>query len=64
MDVSEDQISSFQLLYEREYGQKLDDEMARELASNLLGLYRAVYTKNVSPQSGKKLDISRGNSKI
>lgn len=49
--VSRTSLAKFQHLYFQEYGIKLDEQTAYELANNLVNLYRSVYlpdTKNIS----------------
>lgn len=49
--VSRASVAKFQHLYFQEYGIKLDEQTAYELANNLVNLYRSVYlpeTKNIS----------------
>lgn len=49
--VSRASLEKFQQLYFQEYGIKLDEQTAYELANNLVNLYRSVYlpdTANIS----------------
>lgn len=49
--VSRASLVKFQQIYFQEYGIKLDEQTAYELANNLVNLYRSVYlpdTKNIS----------------
>lgn len=43
MYITPARLADFKERYKQEYGREIDDEKAYEMASNLIGLYRAVY---------------------
>ncbi len=43
MAISQAQLASFKEVYQEQYGQTITDAEAYEMASNLLGLYIAIY---------------------
>lgn len=43
MYITPARLADFKARYKQEYGREIDDEKAYEMASNLIGLYRAVY---------------------
>lgn len=42
MYVTPARLADFKERYKQQYGREIDDEKAYEMASNLIGLYRAV----------------------
>lgn len=63
--VSRASVAKFQQLYFQEYGIKLDEQTAYELANNLVNLYRSVYlpdTKNISKQYEKNTSTQKNQS--
>lgn len=46
MYITPARLADFKERYKQEYGREIDDEKAYEMASNLIGLYRAVYLTN------------------
>jgi len=43
MHITPARLADFKERYKQHYGREIDDEKAYEMASNLIGLYRAVY---------------------
>lgn len=63
--VSRASLAKFQQLYFQEYGIKLDEQTAYELANNLVNLYRSVYlpdTKNISQKYEKNTPTQTNQS--
>jgi flagellin-specific chaperone FliS len=43
MGLSKEAIKEFKRIYSQEFGEELPDEKARELAENLLSLFKIIY---------------------
>ena len=43
MPLDQESIEKFKKIYKEEVGEEIDDQMALELAQNLLNLFKAVY---------------------
>lgn len=57
MNLTPAQLADFKERYKQEYGREIDDEKAYEIASNLLGLYQAVYfSKDLKIKSESESD--------
>lgn len=63
--VSRASLAKFKQIYFQEYGIKLDEQSAYELASNLVNLYRSVYlpdTKNISQKYEKNTSAQKNQN--
>jgi hypothetical protein len=58
MYITPTRLADFKERYKKQYGREIDDEKAYEMASNLVGLYRAVYL----PADQKTKDESESDS--
>lgn len=63
--VSRASLAKFKQIYFQEYGIKLDEQSAYELANNLVNLYRSVYlpgTKNISQKYEKNTSTQKNQN--
>ncbi len=63
--VSRASLAKFKQIYLQEYGIKLDEQTAYELANNLVNLYRSVYlpdTKNISQKYEKNTSTQKNQN--
>jgi len=54
MQLSKQTIEEFKVIYKEEFGEKIDDKKAYELAANLLRLFKIIY-RPIPKQRKKKV---------